>query len=71
MMEIVFSKHAEHRMEKRRVLREEIIEGIIYPDNTLKKHGKYYFQKQLDRGIIEICCEKTERIIKIITVYWL
>ena len=70
-MEIVFSKHAEHRMEKRRILKEEIIETVIYPDKILKKHGKYYFQKRLERGTIEVCCEKTERIIKIITVYWL
>ena len=69
-MEIVFTKHAEFRIRKRKILKQEIINTIKYPDMIIKKHGKYYFQKKLDRGIIEVCCEKTERYINIITVYW-
>lgn len=70
-MEIVFTNHARYRIEKRKVLEQEVIDAIRYPDKTLKKHGKYYFQKNLGRGIIEVSCEKTERIINVITVYWL
>ncbi len=70
-MEIIFIQHAEERIKLRKILREEVIDAINNPDNTLKKHGKHYYQKKLDRGTIEVCCEKTERNIKVITVYWL
>lgn len=60
-MRIIFTGHAEYRIFKRKILKEEIIEAINKPDKTIKKHGKYYFQKKLERGIIEICCEKTEK----------
>ncbi len=70
-MEIIFTKHAKYRIEKRKILEQEVIEAIKHPDNTIKKHNKYYFQKRLERGTIEISCEKTERIIKVITVYWI
>ena len=70
-MEIIFTKHAKYRIEKRKILEQEVIEAIKYPDKTIKKHNKYYFQKNLGRGTIEVSCEKTERIIKVITVYWI
>ncbi len=70
-MQIIFTKHAEYRLEKRKILKEEVIDAIKYPDKTSKKHGLYYFQKRLDRGTIEIPCEKTETNIKIITIYWI
>ena len=70
-MEIVFTNHAKYRIVKRKVLKEEVIDAIKYPDKTIKKHGKYYFQKRLERGTIEVCCEKTESIINVITVYWM
>ena len=41
---------------------------IRYPDNVCKRYGKYYFQKDLGRGVIEVCCEKSESNIKIITI---
>jgi hypothetical protein len=70
-MEHIFTIHAEYRIKKRKLTKEEVIETIKYPDKTLKRHGKYYAQKNIGRGIIEVAYEKTERYIKIITVYWL
>ncbi|MBI4440429.1 DUF4258 domain-containing protein [Candidatus Woesearchaeota archaeon] len=69
-MNIIFTDHAEFRLLRRKILKEEVVYAIKYPDNTLKKHGKYFFQKRLDRGIIEVVCETAERDIKVITLYW-
>lgn len=70
-MKVTFTLHALQRLEKRKLLKEEIIEAIHYADKVIKEHEKYYFQKHLERGNIEIVCEKTERDIKVITIYWL
>ncbi|MBI2649948.1 DUF4258 domain-containing protein [Candidatus Woesearchaeota archaeon] len=70
-MKITFTSHAKYRIEKRKILEQEVIDAIKHPDKTIKRHDKYYFQKRLERGTIEVSCEKTERIINIITVYWL
>ena len=69
-MKIIFTHHAEERLTRRRISEEEITAAIKNPDATIKKYGKYYFQKKLDRGLIEVCCEKTENNINVITVYW-
>jgi hypothetical protein len=61
----------EYRIGKRKLLKEEVIDAIKNPDRTIKKYGKHYFQKKLDRGTIEVPCIKTERNIKALTVYWL
>ncbi|VVB81709.1 Uncharacterised protein [uncultured archaeon] len=70
-MEIIFTSHAEFRIKKRKLLEQEVVDTIRYPDITIKKYDKYYFQKKLERGTIEVSCEKTERYIKVITVYWI
>lgn len=70
-MNIIIEGHVKGRLDKRKILEEEIIDAVKYPDKTIKKHGKYYFQKKLERGTIEVPCEKTEKHIKVITVYWL
>ena len=70
-MEFIFTIHAELRINKRRLTKEEVIDTIRHPDLTLKRHEKYYSQKNLGRGKIEVVHEKTEKYIKIITVYWL
>ena len=70
-MEIVFTSHSEQRIAKRGLLKEEILDAIKNPDKTIKKHGKYYFQKKLERGTMEVPCTKTESNIKILTVYWI
>ena len=70
-MEIIFTKHVENRIEKRKILREEVIDAIKFPLQIHKKHGKHFYRKKLSRGIIEVCCEKTESNINVITVYWI
>lgn len=70
-MKLVFSNHAEQRIIKRKITKEEVVETIMHPDITLKKHGKYYAQKRTQRGLIEVVYERTEKHIKIITLYWL
>lgn len=70
-MQIILSFHAEFRLQRRKLLREEVIEAIRYPDITIKRQGKYYYQKRISRGQIEVVCEKTEKGLNVITVYWL
>ncbi|HII71225.1 TPA: DUF4258 domain-containing protein [Candidatus Woesearchaeota archaeon] len=69
-MKIVFTMHAQARAKKRNIDAEEVIEAVRFPENTIKKKGKLYFLKRLDRGTIEVVCEK-EKDIKVITVYWI
>ena len=42
-MKIIFTIHALQRLEKRKLLKEEIVDAIRYADNIIKKHEKYYF----------------------------
>ncbi|MAE42160.1 hypothetical protein CMO93_00180 [Candidatus Woesearchaeota archaeon] len=70
-MKIILTNHAELRLKKRKILGDEVLDAVKNPDKTIKKHGQFLFQKQLDRGLIEIACEKTENNLKVITVYWL
>lgn len=69
-MKIVFTKHAIERIIKRKLTEQEIIDSIRNADNTVKKHGKYYYQKRLERGSIEIACEQEQSILKVISIYW-
>ncbi len=59
------------KAQKEGLLKHEIVDAIKYPDKIIKKRGKYLFRKRLEKGTIEVCCEKTERNIMIITVYWI
>jgi hypothetical protein len=70
-MKIVFTRHAEERIKKRNVLKSEVTEAIKQPTLVLKKYNKYHYFKVLPRGRIEIVCEKSEKNIKIITLYWI
>ena len=45
-MEIIFTLHAEDRIKKRKIAKEDIIEAIEYPKKIEKKYGKYYAGKQ-------------------------
>ena len=69
-MEISFTIHALFRAKKRGIMEEEVYEAIYYPDKHSKKYGKHFFRKKFARDTIEVCCEKTEMHIKIITIYW-
>ncbi len=70
-MEIIFREHAELRIKRRGLLKKEVINAIKYPEKTIKVHGKHHYQKNIGRGTIEVCCEKTEKHIYVITVYWM
>ena len=70
-MDIIFTLHAKRQIRKRNLTEQEIVESIRYADKTIKKHEKYYAQKNIGRGFIEIVYEKIENNIKVITVYWL
>jgi len=70
-MQIIFTIHAELRLKIRKILKEEVINTIKSPDKTIKKHEKYYYQKKLNRGTIEVVVEKTESNLNVITIYWL
>lgn len=70
-MKINFTFHAELRLKKRKLSKQEVTKAVRFPDKTIKKHGKYYYQKRLERGIIEVVAEITEDNLNIITIYWL
>ena len=63
-MKIVFTEHAENRIKKRRISEDEIINTIKYPEKTWKKERKYYVQKDIGRGRIEVVYE-IDKYIKI------
>ncbi len=69
-MKIVFTKHAENRLEKRKITKREVRDSIKQADKTEKKDNKYYIRKNIGRGKIEIVYEK-DKYIKVITVYWI
>ena len=70
-MEIIFTSHAEFRMRKRNLSREDVLDALKHPDTTRRKHGLYFAQKDIGRGSIEICYERTVKYIKIVTLYWI
>jgi len=70
-MRIIFTQHAKDKIYRRKILQQEVLDAIAHPDRLSKKHGKYFYQKSLERGKIEIVCEQTESNIKIITLYWI
>jgi hypothetical protein len=70
-MEIIFSLHAKYRMKRRGISEDMVIEAILHPEKLVKAHGKWYAQKHLHGGLIEVPFEKTESYINVITVYWL
>jgi len=69
-MNIIFTEHAKDRIKKRKITEDEVINAIKYPEKTEKREGKYYAQKNIGRGKIEVAYEK-EKYIKIISVYWI
>jgi len=69
-MEIIFTEHVEWRMKKRNISKDEIINTIKYAEKIDKKEGKYYAQKDIGRGKIEVVYER-DKYIKIVTVYWI
>ena len=70
-MEYKFTAHAKYRLKKRELTEQEIIEAINHTEKILKKYGKYYAQKNIGRGKIEVVFEKKEKYINIIIIYWI
>jgi hypothetical protein len=68
-MDVVFTKHAIFRMEKRKITKDEVIDAIKYPEQIQRKQGNYCVRKNIDRANIEVVYEK-DKYIKIITVYY-
>ena len=69
-MDIVFTDHAKNRIKKRKIKEQEVIDAINNPEKIYQDEGKYYVQKDLSRGKIEIVYQK-DKYINIITVYWI
>ena len=69
-MKIIFTEHVKDRMKKRKISEDEIINTIKYAEKTDKRKGKYYSQKDIARGKIEVVYER-DKYIKIVTVYWI
>ena len=69
-MEIAFTYHAKRRLKKRNITEDEVINAIKYAEKTDKRQGKYYAQKDIGRGKIEVVYEK-DKYIKIISLYWI
>jgi len=69
-MDIVLTDHAKKRIKKRKISIDEVIDAIENPDKVIKFEGKFYAQKDIKRGKIEIIYEK-DKYINVITVYWI
>ena len=69
MMNIVFTLHTKFRLKKRKITEDEVIQAIKSPDKLTKIDGKYYVQKNIGRGNIEVIYVR-ENYIKVVTVYW-
>ena len=61
-MKFIFTDHAEYRVRKRNLTKEEVIDAIKYADKTEKRHEKYYSRKDIGRGAIEVVYERTKAI---------
>ncbi len=56
-MKIEFTEHAKYIMGKRKIIEDEIINTIKYAEKIKKEEGKYYAQKNIGRGSIEVVYE--------------
>jgi hypothetical protein len=69
-MDIMFTDHAKKRIKKRKISEKEVIDSIKNPEKIEEIYGKYYIQKNIGRGIIEVVYEK-DKYINVITIYWI
>ncbi len=71
-MKIFFTSHAEERVKTRKISKDNVLDALRFPTIVSKKYDLYYYQKIIEQGgTIEVVVEKTEKNIKIITVYWI
>lgn len=69
-MKIVFTKHAEDRMKKRKITEDEVVNTINFSDKTYKRQDNFYAHKNIGRATIEVVYEK-DKYINVITVYYI
>jgi len=70
-MKIIFTEHAKQKLQKRKITKDEIINTIKYSENTRKTKEKFYAQKNISRGSIEVVYTTEDKFLKVITVYWI
>ena len=69
-MRIRFTAHAEQRMKMRGIDRSWVLGALRNPDKASKQGEAQLFRKETPHGTIEVCAERRESDIKVITVYW-
>ncbi len=69
-MNIIFTHHALEKIHERRITKDEVLSTIKYPEETRKIGDKYYVQKNIGRGVIQVVFTR-ERYIKVITIHWM
>ena len=70
-MNIIFTEHAKSRIMKRKITEDEVLNTIKHPEILSKREGKYYAQKDIGRGKIEVVYTIIDKYINVITIYWL
>ena len=70
-MKVIFTRHAQERLERRKILKVEIEHALSFPGKIIKKRELYFYRKRFSRGTIEVVCDRRENLIKVITLYWL
>jgi hypothetical protein len=71
-MKIIFTDHVKVRMKERKILKRDVLVTVENPNVTvLRKDGTTMFQKELEKGVLEIVCKKSHTTIVIITGYYL
>jgi len=70
-MKVIFSKHAEQRINERAIEKQNVFDALFSSDKLVKRFEKFYAQKKFSKGIIEVVFERKEDHLIIITVYWL
>ena len=70
-MKLIFTYHAEFRMRKRGILKQDVEEALYFPNNIKKKHGIILLSKKTKHRENRDCMGKTEKDIRIINIYWL
>ena len=68
-MEIVYTFHAQQQIIGRKIEKVWIEDTIKYPDHIFREGQKDYAVKRINGGTLKAVFIK-EKIIKVITVYW-
>ena len=70
-MDFVFTFHALTRMHERSIGMNHVLNAVQTPHKLWRENERFFAQKQFTQRRLEVVYEKSENIIKIITVYWL